>query len=125
MNRQFMLGFAMCVLFLVANAGAVSNDVWSFADGVHWTLANATAAFSPPSHHSTMVYDNRIPPRITISPCQETNPSQRLRKRLWDLITNTVLKAQTGTPLVRSRIPSLFHALPANAPGRASKAPPG
>jgi hypothetical protein len=37
-----------------------NNDVWSSADGVHWTLVLAQAPWSPRQFHNITVFDNKI-----------------------------------------------------------------
>ena len=42
------------------STGAYCNDVWYSSDGTNWTLATASAGFSPRIFLTSLVFDNKM-----------------------------------------------------------------
>ena len=40
--------------------GRMFNDVWSSADGIHWTVENASAAWAPREEHGCLVFQDTL-----------------------------------------------------------------
>ena len=57
-DRMWILGGAQ--RYFDAEPGHLLNDVWSSADGVHWTCATENAPWAPRAFHAAVAFNDRI-----------------------------------------------------------------